>query len=211
MRPPDALEQPHAARPSLARRLLRWLPILPLALLLELGLVGWVGVLIKEPSLDFRLYYWRAYYALQLGWAHVYSAAREPLVWAHMPPNGHVINNDPLPLLWLVTPLALLPIVVAMAIWQAATIGSLVAAVRLIAPKRRFAWWLVACFGFWPVTWSLMLGQVVPVVCLVLAMVYVLLRGGRETAAGLLLTAIAVKPQIAFLVPLALLVSGYRR
>jgi hypothetical protein len=185
--------------------------LVPLGVVLELGAVGWVGVLFKEPALDFVLYYWRARYAVQLGWAHVYSASREPLVWAHLPPNGHVVNNDPLPLLWLVTPLALIPVWAAIAVWEAATIASLMAAVRLIAPKGRFGWWLVACFGFWPVTWSLMLGQVVPIVCLTLAGVYVLLRSGRQSAAGLLLVAIAVKPQLALLVPFALLLAGYRR
>jgi hypothetical protein len=70
---------------------------------------------------------------------------------------------------------------------------------------------LAAALGWLPVIYGLQLGQPGLFVALGVAGSYALLRIGRPFLAGLALGALALKPQLAFLVPAALLVSGRTR
>jgi hypothetical protein len=58
---------------------------------------------------------------------------------------------------------------------------------------------------------GLLLGQVVIVVAAAVSISWWLLRGNRPLLAGLVLSLIALKPQLALMVPIALLVAGQRR
>jgi hypothetical protein len=61
------------------------------------------------------------------------------------------------------------------------------------------------------VAFGLLLGQVVIVVAAVVSVSWWLLRRNRPLAGGLILSLIALKPQLALVVPIALLVAGQRR
>lgn len=65
--------------------------------------------------------------------------------------------------------------------------------------------WLI-CFP--PFLWALSFGQDVILITLALAYGMVLMRAGKETRAGLLLSLCVVKPQLVWLVPAALFFSG---
>jgi hypothetical protein len=70
---------------------------------------------------------------------------------------------------------------------------------------------LAAALGWLPVIYGLQLGQPGLFVMLGVAGAYALLRSGHQFQAGLALGVLALKPQLGFLVPVALLVSGRYR
>jgi hypothetical protein len=70
---------------------------------------------------------------------------------------------------------------------------------------------LAAAVGWLPMIYSLQLGQPGLFVALGVAASYALLRHDRQFLAGIALGALVLKPQLAFLVPPALLVSGRYR
>jgi hypothetical protein len=70
---------------------------------------------------------------------------------------------------------------------------------------------LAAALGWLPVIYGLQLGQPGLFVALGVAGSYALLRRGRPFLAGVALGALVLKPQLAFLVPAAFLVSGRYR
>jgi hypothetical protein len=70
---------------------------------------------------------------------------------------------------------------------------------------------LAMLFLPYPVALGLWMGQIVSFQVAAIAFCYVLLRRGRDRSAGMVLAAIALKPQGLFLVPFALLIAGKRR
>ncbi len=87
-----------------------------------------------------------------------------------------------------------------------------------------FAWWLVApggrltrtahlalFVGLFPTAFGVMVGQPVAFIAATVAGAWWLAERGRPVWAGLALSAVAIKPQLALLVPLCLLVAGHRR
>lgn len=73
---------------------------------------------------------------------------------------------------------------------------------------KNYRAWLV-CYP--PFLWGLLMGQDTVFLTLILAYSLVLIRGGRETSAGLLLSLCVVKPHLVWLVPVALFFTGKRR
>jgi hypothetical protein len=120
---------------------------------------------------------------------------------------------NPPPVAWLVAPLTALPAPVAYVPWVLLVSASLIGAALLLAPRDRLSRALFAALalGFLPTFVAVAFGQLAPIVGLGLAAAWVLLGQGRQVAAGLALSVIALKPQLAVLVPLALLAAGYRR
>jgi hypothetical protein len=120
---------------------------------------------------------------------------------------------------WLLLPLSLLPYAVALVIWNALILGCLVVIWRvtvwrtaptptLTLPQRgREIVLLLAALALYPVMLGLALGQVTMVVLASVALCYRLIRCDRPLLAGMVLALIVVKPQAAFLVPVALLAS----
>ena len=166
----------------------------------------------KLAQPDFYVYY----LAAQLGRAHGWAAIYDPAVF--LPPVTAAVGK-PLPYLnppelaWLVTPLSLLPYPLATWIWTGVLAAAFVLVWYLAAPGRGLTR-LIHGLGaavLLPVFVGVLFGQVSLVVVGAVALAWWLLSRGRPWLAGLALSALILKPQMAFLVPIALLVAGYGR
>ncbi|MEA2635454.1 MAG: hypothetical protein QOH92_2221 [Chloroflexota bacterium] len=166
----------------------------------------------KLPQPDFFVYY----LAAQLGRAHGWAAIYDPALF--LPPVTNAIGK-PLPYLnppelaWLVTPLSYLPYTLAGWIWTGLLAAAFGFTWYLVAPGRGLARLIhgVGAAALLPVFVGVLFGQVSLVIVAAVAMSWWLLSRGRPLLAGLALSALILKPQIAFLVPVALLLSGYWR
>ena len=163
---------------------------------------------------DFTFYYAAARLGLAHGWDHLYDLK---LQQAQLDAIGSGITVaqlarfvSPPPLAWLVVPLTLLPYQVAYWTWSALLVGALALAWRLAAPGngRARVIFLVAAVGWLPVIYGLQLGQPALFVAAAVAASYVLLRRNLDWSAGAVLAVLILKPQLAILVPAALLVTG---
>jgi len=112
-----------------------------------------------------------------------------------------------------VTPLSLLPYSLAGWIWTGVLLAAFVLVWYVAAPGKgplRLIHGLGAA-ALLPVFVGVLFGQVSLVVVAAVALAWWLVLRGRPWLAGLALSALILKPQIAFLVPCALLVAGYGR
>jgi hypothetical protein len=160
---------------------------------------------------DFALYYVFARIGLHEGFNHLYDVAAQlketralgPLLWYPAPYTP--------PLAWLVAPFAVLPFPIAYGVWNVLLGAALLTTWWLLAPGSRSirGLQLAAALALPVVAFSLVLGQVVLIVGLALALTAWLIQRGSPLLAGLTLSVIAIKPQLALLVPLALL-AGLR-
>jgi hypothetical protein len=166
----------------------------------------------KLAQPDFYVYYLAAQIGRVQGWTAMYDPA------VFLPPVTAAVGK-PLPYLnppelaWLVTPLSYLPYTLAGWIWTGLLVAALGLTWYLVAPGRglvRLIHFLGAA-ALLPVFVGILFGQVSLVVVVAVAMAWWLLSNGRPWLAGLALSALILKPQVAFLVPLALLLSGYWR
>jgi hypothetical protein len=111
-------------------------------------------------------------------------------------------------------PLTLLPYGVAQAVWLGLSAAALAAALALLWPELRRLqrkWavvFVLAALASAPVFWSLLYGQLSPLVLLSWVASYRLLKAGREGAAGLVLAACLIKPPLAVVPALFLLTTG---
>jgi len=166
----------------------------------------------KVAQPDFYVYY----LAAQLGRAHGWAAIYDPAVF--LPPVTAAVGK-PLPYLnppelaWLVTPLSFLSYPLAAWIWTGVLVAAFVLVWYLVAPGRRMVRLIhgVGAAALLPVFVGLLFGQVSLLVVAAVAMSWWLLSRGRPWLAGVALSAIILKPQIAFLVPVVLLLAGYGR
>ena len=202
-----------ARRPSL-----QWLTFVVLIGLainqFRIVLESW-GMVFRRPGFaDFGNYYLYAQVGLHQGWNHLYDLAAQRQEWlrlggADVIPWFPIIYPPPLP--WLVAPFTLLPLPVAFACWTALLLGCVILAWRLVVPTRsRLARWtaLAAMLAVMPVLYALILGQILILELAAIAAAWWLASRGRELPAGILLTVLVFKPQVAFLVPAALLLIG---
>ncbi|HEV2217719.1 MAG TPA: glycosyltransferase family 87 protein [Candidatus Dormibacteraeota bacterium] len=163
---------------------------------------------------DFTFYYAAARLGLAHGWSHLYDLRlqQEQLdaIGSHITIAQLARYVSPPPLAWLVTPLTVLPYQVAYWIWSALLVGALVLAWRLAAPGagRARVIFLVAAVGWLPIIYGLQLGQPALLVAAGVAACCALLQRGRDIEAGAVLAVLVLKPQLALLVPVVLLVSG---
>lgn len=177
------------------------------------GLVRWGVELVAGPRKDdFRDYFVAAWLGRQSGWASLYDIAQQQRAARTLGLDaGWLPYFNPPPLAWLVAPLTYLPFQAGYAAWTGLMAVALVTAWLAIAP-RSTPWTgaahLLVALGLYAVTFSLALGQVVPLLAAAVAVAARFLAGRGAVAAGLVLVVIDLKPQVAFLVPLALLVSG---
>jgi glycosyl transferase family 87 len=163
---------------------------------------------------DFTFYYAAARLGLAHGWGHLYDLK---LQQGQLDAIGSRITVaqlarfvSPPPLAWLVVPLALLPYRVAYWVWSGILLAALALAWQLAAPGRARSRviFLVAAIGWLPVIYGLQLGQPALLVAAGVAASYALLRRNADWAAGAVLGVLVLKPQLALLVPAALLVTG---
>lgn len=166
----------------------------------------------RVPQPDFYVYYLAAQLGRSRGWAAMYDP------WVFHPAVTTVVGrylpylNPPL-LAWLVSPLTWLPYRIAAWLWTTVLAGSLAAAWFIAAPGRqpRRIIHLLAAAAVLPVFTSFLFGEVSLVIVAAVAASWWLVDRGRPWAAGMGLAALSLKPQIAFLVPIALLVAGHWR
>jgi hypothetical protein len=186
---------------------------IPVAVLLVFLDVSWLDTY-RYPiaSPDFFVYY----LAAQIGVAHGWAAMYDPTVF--LPAVTSVVHR-PLPYLnppelaWLILPLSLLPYSVAAWIWRGILAIAFSLTCLLAAPGSRASRIVhgVSAALLLPLLISAFFGQVSLLITAALALAWWLLRQDRHWLAGIALAAISLKPQAAFLVPLALLVAGYGR
>src|SRR2546428_9278182 len=117
--------------------------------------------------------------------------------------------TSPPPVAWSALPSPALPYEVASWVWSALLVAALAAAWGLVSPAVGHARviFLAAALGWLPVIYGLQLGQPGLFVALGVAGSYALLKANRPLWAGVALGALALKPQLGFLVPLALLAA----
>jgi alpha-1,2-mannosyltransferase len=165
---------------------------------------------------DFTFYYAAARIGIAHGWASIYDLG---LQQAQLDAMGSRITIaelaryiSPPPLAWLALPFTALPYEVAYWLWSALLVAALGLTWWLAAPGagRARVILLAAAVGWLPVIYGLQLGQPGLFVAVGVAASYALLNR-RPFLAGVALGALALKPQLAFLVPFALLVAGHRR
>ena len=166
----------------------------------------------KLAQPDFYVYY----LAAQLGRVHGWAAIYDPVVF--LPPVTAAVGK-PLPYLnppelaWLVTPLSFLPYSLAAWIWTGLLAAAFMLVFILVAPGRGLIRLIhgASAAALLPVFVGVLFGQVSLVVVAAVALSWWLLSRGRPWLAGLALSVLILKPQIAFLVPPALLLAGYGR
>lgn len=190
-------------------------------LLVGLILIGWdlwvaAGTYVSRYAVvnDFRLAYAAATVGIKAGYGHLYDLAAQK---AAIEGLGTGFNPQPFisppPLAWLVTPLLVVPFSAALVIWTLLLLAALCWTWYLLAPPGRFvkAAHLALMLGVFPVAFGVMVGQPGPWVAAAVATAWWLMRRDRPVWAGLVLSLIVLKPQLALLVPLCLLMSGHAR
>jgi hypothetical protein len=181
-------------------------------------LYKWVEAYVSDHfHNDFTFYVAAARVGVTHGWGSIYDLS---LQQAQLNAMGSRITIaelaryiSPPPTAWLALPLAPLPYEVGYWVWSGLLLAALLGTWYLAAPGNG-RWRLVhiaAAVGWLPVIYTLQLGQPGLFVGLGVAACYALLRAGRPFWAGCALAVLALKPQLAFLVPAALLVSGRTR
>jgi hypothetical protein len=166
---------------------------------------------------DLTFYLAAARIGARYGWGSIYDLAIQQAELDAMGSRIHIAELaryiSPPPVAWLALPLTPLPYDVAYWVWSGLLLLALAWTWYLAAPGHgpgRLVH-LVAALAWLPVIYGLQLGQPGLLVALGAAGSYALLRSGRQFPAGLALGALALKPQLGFLVPIALLVSGRYR
>jgi hypothetical protein len=166
---------------------------------------------------DLTFYYAAAQVGLSHGWQSIYDLRLQQEALDALGSRIQIAELarfiSPPPVAWLAVPLTLLPFRAAYFVWSALLLGALGWTWYLAAPGagRVRLIHLAAAIGWLPVIYGLQLGQPGIFVALGVAGCYALLRGGRPFWAGVALGALVLKPQLAFLVPPALLLSGRYR
>jgi len=190
-------------------------------LLVGVILIGW-DLLVPAPTYvsqfavrnDFRLAYAAATVGLRSGYARLYDLAAQGSAIESL---GSGFNPQPFisppPLAWLVTPLLVLPFAAALVLWTLLLLAALGWTWYLLAPPGRLvrAAHLALLLGVFPVAFGVMVGQPGAWVAAAVATAWWLMRKDHPVWAGLALSVIVLKPQLALLVPVCLLVSGHAR
>jgi len=195
-----------------------WLPAAILVVATALALRNLVGVLHfalnRALEGDFAVYYIFARVGIDHGWGTLYDYAAMRQEWLAL---GSAFLYPPLyppTLAWFVAPFAALPFPIGYALWNVLLVVSLLVTWCLtVPPSSRLVrlGHLAFAVALPSVALGLLLGQVVIVVAAAVSISWWMLRRNRPLAAGLVLSLIALKPQLALMVPVALLVAGQRR
>ena len=117
---------------------------------------------------------------------------------------------SPPPAAWLVAPLTLVGAQAAFFVWLFLSVAALAGAWWLAAPGTGWVrvLWLLGAAAWYPVLYSLSLGQPVILVLLGVVACWRLAESGKPYLAGAVLGLSVLKPQVAIAVPVVLLVAG---
>ena len=160
---------------------------------------------------DFRLIYGAALAAWTTGYSHLYDLAAQKAATEGLEPGIYWQPYlNPPPLAWVATPFLALPFPVALLVWSGLLVAAALFAWWLLAPGSRLTRlaFLALFAGLFPTAFGLMVGQPVALVAAAVAGSWWLAEHKRPVLAGLALSAIALKPQLALLVGPCLLVAG---
>ncbi|MEO8743930.1 MAG: glycosyltransferase family 87 protein [Candidatus Dormiibacterota bacterium] len=166
---------------------------------------------------DFTFYYVAARIGLAHGWSSIYNLQLQQVELDAIGSGIKIAQLaryiSPPPLAWLALPFAPIPYSVGYWAWSTLLLIALGLTWYVAAPGggRIRLIHLAAALGWLPVIYGLQLGQPGLFVAAGVAGCYALLLAERPFLAGLALGTLAFKPQLAFLVPAALLVSGRTR
>jgi glycosyl transferase family 87 len=195
-----------------------WLPAVFLAVAGVLALRNVVGVLRfalnRALEGDFAQYYLFARIGIDHTWGSLYDLTVQREEWRALASAFFYPAVYTPVLAWFVAPFAALPFAPAYALWNVLLIAALLVTWRLTVPpsSRLVRLGHLALAAALPgVAFGFLLGQIVIVVAAVVSISWWLGRHNRPIAAGLVLSLIALKPQLALIVPITLLVAGRRR
>jgi alpha-1,2-mannosyltransferase len=185
-------------------------------MLIGFDLIVAAGTYISQYAVrnDFRLAYAAATVGIRSGYSHLYDLGAQKLAIESL---GSSFNAQPFisppPLAWLATPLLALPFEAALIVWTILLVAALGVTWYVLAPGSGLARaaHLVLLLGVFPVAFGVMVGQPGAWVAAAVATSWWLMRRDRPVWAGVVLSLIVLKPQLALLVPLCLLVSGHAR
>jgi len=162
---------------------------------------------VRRPQAnDFRLYYYAAKLGLTYGWSHLYDAGLQSRLLKDLFFQPYL---NPPAMAWLVLPLSVLPFLAARVIWTVLLLVALVGAWWLLKPagQRPQVFWLLGFLALFPAAFSIGIGQPHTLLLLALALAVRLRERGHDGWAGVVLSAFWLKPQIAFLLPVALIAA----
>ena len=184
-----------------------WTGVLLTAFNLYVAVVTYVPQYLVRD--DFRLLYGAALNAWRNGYAHLYDLSGQKAAVESLGAYWSPFLNPP-PYAWLGTAFLAFPFGVAILLWTALTVAAACSAWWIAAPGSRLARaaHLALFVGLFPTAFGLLVGQPVALVAAVVAGSWWLAEHRRPVAAGLVLSLVAIKPQLALLVPLCLLASG---
>jgi len=176
----------------------------------------WFGGFPKVPDpVDFTIYYEAARIGVEQGWSHIYDYQLQAQQFARFhEPAKHIdwstLYITPPPMAWLISPLTLLPLALAYYLWVGVLFLGYLVAGYLTVPGRHLTRWAVVLFGAttYPVLQGLHDGQAAVLIVLGMLAGWALLGREHRILAGLVMAPIVLKPQTAYLVPLAILVWG---
>jgi hypothetical protein len=166
---------------------------------------------------DFTFYYAAARIGVNHGWQSIYDLALQQQELNAMGAGIKIAELarfiSPPPVAWMALPLTLLPYDMAYWTWSFLLLAAIGWSWYLVAPGhgRARLIHLVAGIAWVPVIYDLQLSQPGPFVALGVAGCFVLLGANKPFVAGLTLGTLALKPQLGFLIPVALLVAGRYR
>ncbi len=160
---------------------------------------------------DYRAYDVAARIGLHQGWSHIYDTALQLRVLHGYWPGASHLDYISLPInAWLVAPLTMFPPHTAFAVFAAIAWAALLFASQLASPPDR--WFRVVfallALGSLSGAATVVFGQVSGLVMLAVIVSWRLLDADHEWWAGVALAAITLKPQLALLVPIALVLAG---
>jgi hypothetical protein len=180
----------------------------------------WVAAFVTFPAHeDVRIYYVAAEAGLTYGWWTIYdmptlSSLSTGFAGGQTNIDSSATYISPPLLAWLFAPLTTVSEPAAYAVWAAISLGALIWMWHVSAPYSGLAKvaMLFLALALWPVLDAFYRGQPVLVLLALVAAAWWLTTHDRPWTAGAALAlATTLKPQVVYLVPLALLVSGRYR
>jgi hypothetical protein len=165
----------------------------------------------EPPGIDFHTYKAAAVVGLEQGWSRIYDQALVAVAQKQLDP-GEVAQPflSPPTVAWLAAVLVPVPYTPSYYIWAVLTLAAYAGALAWSISSRGVDRWILvaAAIAPWWVLEAFRVGQVVPLVAASLAVSWRLLREDRNVAAGFVLSLLLLKPNTAFVVPLAVLAAG---